>query len=375
MTNLAATTPLTITFILVSYQPDEPAGMERAVAAMTSGLRKLGHRVFILTAAPQAHPEPGIITLERLRVPFPCDDRTLREAIRASSPGPARELAAVLTECRADIAVYVDALWGLGSLAAAVRHPARRVLTVHVVGHDADLRPALAAAQQVVAPSESVLTEAATCGYHTTGWEVVPNPLLIDPDDTGRPGPEQREQLRRHGPVRIVARLGAEKGITGLLAAPSGLPGRRMEVVVTPAAFEAVPGGQDALLAECRTLAQAASTSLLPPLAWRDVPRFLAGAAVTIVPSVRETFGNLALESLSAGTPVIAHATGNLPALLGPGGGILVPLDAGAAGLWEATGKLLGDPVRYHSVCGAAYCRSRNYRSALIADAFVKVVR
>jgi hypothetical protein len=141
----------------------------------------------------------------------------------------------------------------------------------------------------------------------------LPIPRLIDPDDTGRPGPEQREQLRRHGPVRIVVRLGAEKGVTGLLAAPSGMPGRRTEVVVTPAAFEAVPGGQDALLAGCRALAQTAGASLLPPLAWRDVPRFLAGAAVTIVPSARETFGNLALESLSAGTPVIAHATGNLP--------------------------------------------------------------
>jgi Glycosyltransferase Family 4 len=150
--------------------------MERAVAAMTSGLRKLGHRVFILTSAPQAHPEPGIITLERLRVPFPCDDRTLREAIRRSTPGLARELAAVLSGCRADVAVYVDALWGLGSLAAVVRHPARRVLTVHVVGHDTDLRPALAAARQVIAPSQSVLAEAAARGYHASRWAVVPNP-------------------------------------------------------------------------------------------------------------------------------------------------------------------------------------------------------
>jgi len=144
---------------------------------------------------------------------------------------------------------------------------------------------------------------------------------------------------------------------------------------VTPAAFEAVPGGQDALLADCRALAQTAGASLLPPLAWRDVPRFLVGAAVTIVPSVRETFGNLALESLSAGTPVIAHATGISPPSWGPDGGVCVPLDAGPAGLREAAGKLLGDPVRYHSVCGAAYCRSRNYRSALVADAFLKAVR
>jgi glycosyltransferase involved in cell wall biosynthesis len=53
----------------------------------------------------------------------------------------------------------------------------------------------------------------------------------------------------------------------------------------------------------------------IPALAWREVPGFLAGSAVTIVPSVRETLGNPALESLSAGTPVITHANGNPPAL------------------------------------------------------------
>jgi hypothetical protein len=46
-----------------------------------------------------------------------------------------------------------------------------------------------------------------------------------------------------------------------------------------------VPGGQDALLADCRALAQTAGASLLPPLPWRNAPRFLVGAAVTIVPS------------------------------------------------------------------------------------------
>jgi hypothetical protein len=116
------------------------------------------------------------------------------------------------------VVVYVDALWGLGILAREVRHPARRVLAVHVVGHDADLRTALAAAHRVTAPSASVLSEGCHRGYRTGTWQVVPNPLLIDPGDVS-PGREQREHLRLHSPVRAVARLGAEKGVTGLLAA------------------------------------------------------------------------------------------------------------------------------------------------------------
>jgi iron(II)-dependent oxidoreductase len=103
------------------------------------------------------------------------------------------------------------------------------------------------------------------------------------------------------------------------------------------------------------------------------MPTWLAGAAVTIVPSLRETFGLVAAESLSAGTPVIAYAVGNLPDLIGDAG-ILVRPGHGPAGLWNAAQALLADPVRYAATCGAAYYRSRDYRPTTVADAFLKAV-
>jgi glycosyltransferase involved in cell wall biosynthesis len=364
----------TVAFVLVSYRPDEPAGMERAVAALAAGLRSGGHRAVILTAASQPRPGPGIIRLRELPVTLPCDDNVLRTAALTRQTAVAHELGATLTRQRADVVVYVDGLWGLGRLAASVQHRARRVLAVHVVGHHADLVPALVAAHRVIVPSGAVLAEARARGYDPAAWRIVPNPLLIDPGQIERPDVAAREQLRRHGPVRIVARLGAEKGVASLLAA--AIPGRRpVQVVLASAGFEAEPDSQRALLAECRALAALAGAQLRPALAWQEVPAFLAGAAVTIIPSARETFGNLALESLSAGTPVVAYATGNLPALLGgAGAGSLIPMEAGPAGLWQATSKLLADPIRYRQACGAAYCRSRNYRSADIADAFLEAV-
>src|SRR5216683_3134146 len=338
---LTAPRPVSVAFVLVSYRPDEPAGIERATAAMAAGLRGLGHRAVIITAAPQPGPDTGVIRLGRLPVSFPCDDVTLRDAIETHRVALAGEVGALLTAHRADLAVYADGLWGLGRLAGAVRHPARRVAAVHVIGHDVDLAPALAATHQVIAPSAAILAEARARGYDTADWHVVPNPLLIDPDTLSRPDARCRERLRRHGPVRVVARLGAEKGVAGLLRA-------------------AVPGGRAVHVA----------------LAWREVPGFLAGAAVTIVPSTRETFGNLAVESLSAATPVVAYAVGNLPALLAStGAGVLVPPGAGPRGLWQAAENLLADPLRYRQACGAAYCRSRNYRPTSVADAFLKAVR
>ena len=227
----------------------------------------------------------------------------------------------------------------------------------------AGFAPVLAAAHRIIAPPAAVLAEARIRGYDTAAWQVVPDPLLAilaNPSDRAW----RAEQFRRQGPVRIVARLGAERA--------------------SPACWLRLPrdqagagGGwrQQALLGECQALATTAGARLRPALTWQEVSPFLAGAAVTIIPLARETFGNLALQSLSAGTPVVAYATGNLPALLdGTGAGVLIPAAAGPRSLWRATRDLLADPVRYRQACGAAYCRSRNYRSADIADAFLKAV-
>ena len=364
--------PAAIAFVLVSYVPDAPAGIERAVAALAAGLRARGDRALILTAAAQPQPDPGVIQLGALPLTFPCDDITLRQAVHLNRAAITAELSQTLTRQQADAVIYADALWGLGLTAASVQSPARPVLAVHVIGHDRDLTPALAAASRVIVPSASVLADATAHGYDTAAWHTVPNPLLIDPAHVRRPGKAQREQLRLHGPVAVIARLGAEKGVTGLLGA--AVPGNRpLHVVLAPAGFETVPGSQQRLAAECARLAAAANGAIWPPLAWQQVPAFLASAAVTMVPSERETFGNVAAESMSAGTPVIAYATGNLPALLGPGG-VLVPAHAGPGALWRAALDLLADPVRYWQMCRDAYCQSRNYRPARIADAFLKAV-
>ena len=152
------------------------------------------------------------------------------------------------------------------------------------------------------------------------------------------------------------------------------MPGKQTEVVLSPRGSRECRAARPPCSPSARHWPQPAEWSCLPALAWREVPGFLSGAAVTIVPSARETFGNLALESLSVGTPVVAHATGNLPDLIGPDAGILVPPEAGPGGLLEVARELLADAVRYHRACGAAYCRSRNYRSADVAEAFLKAV-
>ena len=60
-------------------------------------------------------------------------------------------------------------------------------------------------------------------------------------------------------------------------------------------------------------------------LRW-NIQDFMAAFDLTVVPSVEEPLGLVALESMAAGTPVVASRTGGLPEIVRPGeNGLLVP--------------------------------------------------
>jgi len=71
--------------------------------------------------------------------------------------------------------------------------------------------------------------------------------------------------------------------------------------------------------------------------------RFLREAAVYIQPTDYEAFGMAIAEAMASGTPVISHAVGNVPALVGDTGRLLPP-GAGPEALREALAALLTDP-------------------------------
>ncbi|MGH3564480.1 MAG: glycosyltransferase family 4 protein [Pseudonocardia sp.] len=336
----------TLAFILVSWRPDAPAGMERALAASVVGLSATGHHAVIITvdrSVPTSYRGAPVLVLDTLAIPDPCGDEELRAAIDTAGEQLQDELLSLFAAHRVDTAVYVDGLWGLGRVMPTTS-PVRRVLAMHVVGHDIDMASALARAELVIAPSPVVLARACARGYDTTGWRVVPNALLSD----GRPSSTiRRRWLREHGPIRVLSRLGPEKGVEELLTAAAASPlTHPVQVALCAAGFEAAPQSQQRLLDACRDLATPIGATILPGLPWNQVPAWLAGSAVVIVPSLAETFGLVALEAMAGGTPVVAFDLDNLPALVGDGG-LLVPGEHGHRGLWRAAVELLADPIGY----------------------------
>ena len=367
------TAPLTVAIVLLSYARNAPAGLERSVASLCQGLRELGHRALIVTAAANADgSDPDLLPLTSVNVPVPATEEQLLAVLADPRPACA-ELAGILAGEQTDIVCWADASWGLGYLASAppgVRHGLR----VAVMRTDPLFRQALdRGPDAVITPSTYMISEAAAAGYNTRIWHQVPNALLTP----GRP-PEhdRREQLRRTGPIRIVARAEPHKGILELIQAVPARLGRPVEIVLAAAGFEYWPGMQDEVISQCRNAAShaPADVRILPPLPWQQVPGFLADAALTIISTTSpESWCNTAAEALSAGTPVIGYDFGNVPALTGPAGVMIAPVPAGqpATTLWSAATRLLGDHRAYHAASRHAPGRVAGHTPRASARAFL----
>jgi iron(II)-dependent oxidoreductase len=267
---------------------------------------------------------------------------------------------------------WVDAVWGLGYLAPAPPGTTT-VLMVHVPRADTPMREALARRpRRILAPSRHVLDAAAREGLPSGGWAVVPNGLLT----LGQPPtPAERDRLRRRGPVRIIARAEPHKGIAPLIDAVAAGGERGIEIVLAPAGFEYWPGMQDQVLATCRELAAGTPrVSVRGALPWDAVQPFLAAAACTIIGSTSpETFGLVALEAMSVGTPIVSFDLGNIPSLAGPAAS-LVPLADRAPGLWAATAGLLRDPALYQTRATAGISRAAAHTPSAVAAGFLSAI-
>jgi D-inositol-3-phosphate glycosyltransferase len=149
----------------------------------------------------------------------------------------------------------------------------------------------------------------------------------------------------------FVGRIQPLKAPDVLLRAAAKLP-ERVHVVVVGA-----PSGTG--LAEPHWLEQLAfelglgeRAHFVPPVPRDQLAAYFRAADLTVVPSYSESFGLVALESQSCGTPVVAAAVGGLPTAVGPAG-VLVgthdPLD------WTlAIESLLGDQARLRILAARA---------------------
>ena len=98
------------------------------------------------------------------------------------------------------------------------------------------------------------------------------------------------------------------------------------------------------LMARAAELGISDRIELVGRIAWPEMPRFLAGLDIYVMPSRSESFGVVALEAAAAGLPVVASRVGGIPEAVADGEtGLLVPSDDASA-LAEALARLARDP-------------------------------
>jgi glycosyltransferase involved in cell wall biosynthesis len=169
-----------------------------------------------------------------------------------------------------------------------------------------------------------------------------------------------RPGLRRVG---VVANLRPVKGLDVFVEAASRLAARHPDVV-----FEVAGEGESRPEIERQVAKLGLAGRFTLRGSVKDVPGFLAGLDVAVLPSRSEGLPNAVLEYMAAGRPVVATAAGGTVQLIEDGvHGLLVPPgDPGR--LADAIDRLLGDPDLSRRLASAARRRAveRFSREAMV---------
>lgn len=224
--------------------------------------------------------------------------------------------------------------------------------------------------QRVVAVGH-VVAEAHRTRLGGTPVVVIPNAVAIPP---ALP-PAERLALRSEitgdpaSPLLLaVGRLVWEKGFADLLTAFASI--RQAH----PSARLAIAGSgplHAELRAQIEALGLGGHAELLGTR--NDVPRLLAASDLFVSSSHLEGLPLAVLEAMAAGLPVVATAVGDVPRVVVPGTGVVVPSRDPAA-IAAAVQQLLDDPMRMRALgTGARAYVTRNYSPSAWIDRLLAI--
>jgi glycosyltransferase involved in cell wall biosynthesis len=194
-------------------------------------------------------------------------------------------------------------------------------------------------ARRVICPSEIVADSLVGDGFDRRRIEVIPNGVALD---AALPRDEARAELGLPPDgfvVGIVARLREEKAHEVLLRAAARIRGAGRDVTVCVVGDGPERAGLERVARDLR---------LDGGVVWagerRDAKRLPLAFDVGVICSDWEGLPVAALETLAAGTPLVATAVGALPGIV-DGAGAIVPVRDDAA-LASAIMEFMDDPAR-----------------------------
>ncbi|HUE89633.1 MAG TPA: glycosyltransferase family 4 protein [Vicinamibacterales bacterium] len=271
----------------------------------------------------------------------------------------------VLASVEPDRLVLVDGL-AFGAMPDVIAHQAARlrlIAIVHLplaaaVGLDAAVagrfalseRRALAHATHVIVTGEATRSLMADCGL----WH---NDVVIV-----EPGTDRAPLAAGSGSADVnlltVATLNPGKGHQTLIEALALLSHGRWRLTCVGSVTRH-PETADRVRATVSRLGLEAQVSLAGELNEKRLDACYDRSDVVVLASLRETYGMVVAEALARGLPVVATATGAIPALVGNDAGLMVPPGDRVA-LADALSRMIDDAAfRARSAAGARRVRER----------------
>jgi len=165
-----------------------------------------------------------------------------------------------------------------------------------------------AAAIHITSPSEG--EELQRFGYRL--------PPLLEAPNGVEPPPEPEQPIPRdHHRLLFISRIHWKKGLDRLIPALAQVPDARLTIA---------GNDEEDYLPELRRLAEASGVAaridLRGPVAGGEKQRLLRQAAALVLPSYSENFGNIVLEAMAEGCPVVVTPeVGVAPVVAASGGG------------------------------------------------------
>ncbi|AKM32647.1 hypothetical protein AB870_07710 [Pandoraea faecigallinarum] len=335
------------------------AGAERATATLANALAARGHRVHVLSLwgdTPVFDLSPGVVHHAMFRE---------RVAFRHHYVPIVRQVRRYVRAHDIDVMIDVDPMLALYTLPATFALPLRRIAWEHST-YASDLgRRARRWARALAArryEAVVVLTDAdrdAWQAHHRHAraqFVTLPNPLGIPIPDTA-PAPAGERCILAVG--RLVPEKGFDRLIDAWARIASDAPGWQVSIVGDGPL-------RDDLLRQAQALGVADTVHVLPAVA--NIAQHYARASIYCLPSRRESFGLVLIETKAYAVPVVAYAADAGPrALLRHGVDSLVVDDGDIAGLASAMRQLVGDAGLRRRLGLAGYAHARHFRADAIA--------
>jgi len=330
------------------------------------------------TFADAIDPREVSLTVITLRESLPESEEELRErgvriarfpATRFADPRRARALIEFVRAERFDLLhAHLVRSTVLAGLAGQITGTPV-VATLHNTDRGTGVGPALRFAEhwilrQAVERVIAVGWETARAHRHRLGRrriDVIPNAVCEPPVLSARERADTRRELGvpEDAPLLIsVGRIVPQKAISDLVRAFAQLPPG------SPAPHWRIVGRgrlETSLAREIQRLGLGARAQLIGLRS--DVPRLLGASDLYLSSSHWEGLPVAMLEAMAAGLPVVATRVGDVPRVIDPSCGVLVPArDPGA--LANAIAALLADPARLRRLGAAARARAREHFGA-----------